>query len=328
MTFTPPNEKDIAGIFKQALKKDVLSIKRFPTGLTHYVYDVQTDAGRFALRVAHPEYGVKAFRAALYWYGKLKPMGIPLPEIYYEDIEAQRLPFHCYIMERFEGRDLWMVYPDMNTAAKEKLAEQIVDMQNKVGTLPLGKGFGWTFTDQSTDALKPRWLDYAGKIEEKRTIIERLGIFPVSYVDELEKAMAAHRAYFDQVKPVPFLDDIQGKNVIINERHELSGVVDVDGITYGDRIFNIALTRMALLADTGIDPADYIDMLSRKTGMTADGKEALRLYTMQFCVDFMSEVGRAFNKDRADVDPVYVEQLKKVFASLQKSVSLGKGHGR
>ena len=149
MTFVPPNEQEVAGIFKKALNKSIISVKRFPTGMAHYVYDVKTPSGNFALRVANPEMktgyeGVYAFRAALKWYNTLKPMGIILPEIYYEDIEAKNSPFHCYIMERLNGVDLMYVYDDMTTAEKEKLAKQIADMQNKVATLPFDNGFGWS----------------------------------------------------------------------------------------------------------------------------------------------------------------------------------------
>ena len=319
MTFTPPNEQEIKEIFLRALGRDVISVRRFPTGLAHFVYDVETDLGDFALRVARPDdFGLRAFRAAMYWSDRLRPMGIPMPEIFYDDIEAKHSRFHCYIMERFQGDDLYKVFADMNAAARERLAEQISDIQNKVGTLAPGRGFGCTFTPDDVDVLHASWFDYIARFDELRGRIRKAGVFSEDYVNELEAAMTAHRNYFDQIRPIPFLDDIQGKNIIVNNRHELSGIVDVDEIAYGDRIFNIALTQIALMADQTANPADYIYALCRRADVTAEGREALRLYTMHFCVEFMSEVGHAFNKDApAPIDCARNEKLREIFVGLR-----------
>ena len=55
------------------------------------------------------------------------------------------------------------------------------------------------------------------------------------------------QAYFSAVRPTAFLGDITTKNVLVHEG-KLSGIVDVDEICYGDPLFVVGLTHMALLA--------------------------------------------------------------------------------
>jgi hypothetical protein len=195
------------------------------------------------------------------------------------------------------------VYGDMTAATKEKLAEQISEIQNKVATLQFDNGIGWELGT----------VPGAERFEQLRGMIKEAGVFSPGVVDVAESGFTAHRAYFDGSRPTAFLDDMQGKNIIINDRRELSGIVDADTVAYGDRLSCIGLARMALW--TKSDPIDYINALCRGMGVAGE-REALRLYTMYFCVDFMSEIGRAFNQDPVEAAPARVEKLNKIFSEL------------
>jgi aminoglycoside phosphotransferase (APT) family kinase protein len=105
-----------------------------------------------------------------------------------------------------------------------------------------------------------------------------------------------------------FLHDITTKNVIVDGAR-LSGIVDVDDLCFGDPLLQVGLTRMALLAsDHSATYADaWIDLLGPRREQVA----ALDFYTALFCIDFMAELGRRFN--RAEPQPVektYVERLR------------------
>jgi len=91
---------------------------------------------------------------------------------------------------------------------------------------------------------------------------------------------------------------------------EISGIVDVDGVCYGDPLCVLGLTQMAILSIGG--PTDYIDYWFEFQALNQKWDESQRvfqrkiltLYTLWHCVGFMSECGRSFNRDT----PLYVDQ--------------------
>ena len=92
---------------------------------------------------------------------------------------------------------------------------------------------------------------------------------------------------------------------------ELSGIVDVDEICYGDPLFVIGLTNMALLsmqADT-----KYIDYWLDEIGATDEQRRAVMHYTLLFCVDFMGEQGMLFGNDNTIL---YNEETATFLSSL------------
>ena len=102
--------------------------------------------------------------------------------------------------------------------------------------------------------------------------------------------------YFSAVRRIAFLDDITVKNVLIHAR-KLSGIVDVDVACYGDSLLTLGLTRMALL-ERGWD-LEYVDSWAGELDLSSEQRQALRLYTALYCVDFLSEIGQEFNSNRA-----------------------------
>lgn len=103
----------------------------------------------------------------------------------------------------------------------------------------------------------------------------------------------------DRVAPVAFLDDTTTKNVLIHQGR-LSGIVDVDVVCYGDPLYVLALTYVALeAAGFGSDYADaWRDLI-----ITDDEQlDRLSLYRAVFALDLLSEAGVGFNKTAEVVD--------------------------
>jgi hypothetical protein len=110
------------------------------------------------------------------------------------------------------------------------------------------------------------------------------------------------------------LDDTTTKNVLISDGR-LRGIVDVDYVCFGDPLFTVALTRMALLS-MGAD-LEYTDAWCAALALDAHERAALTLYTCVFCVDFLSEVGHIGNHNTAIAnDDQRITQLKTVFERL------------
>jgi hypothetical protein len=108
-------------------------------------------------------------------------------------------------------------------------------------------------------------------------------------------AMNGLSDYFTGIKPIPFLDDITTKNVLVNNGR-LSGIVDVDEICYGDSLLVVGLTNMALLSMR--EDTKYVDYWLKEIDANDSQRKAVKFYTLFYCVDFMGEQGMRFGNDK------------------------------
>lgn len=310
-----PTEQDVLQILEDALGKKAKVIKRFSTGLANYVYDIKTEDGEnLVVRLARPDLK-HFFDGALYWYKQLEDIGVPIPKLYYSDISGKH-SFPVMIMERLSGVDLAVVYSKLNSEQKKILAGLIVGIQKNVATLPKGKGYGYARSYDDL-ALHDKWIDVLDEnLERSRERIKKAEIFSEEAVDKVKKLIHQYSEYFSLIEPVCFLDDITTKNVIINNG-DLSGVVDIDSVAFGDPLLTLALTRMSLLYSG--DDTKYTDYWVEILDLNDQQKKTLNLYTAMFCVDFMSEMGQLFNKNEVELpNQKKVKKLNGILSSLIK----------
>lgn len=313
-----PTSGDARVIVRTVLDCDIRSIKRFSSGLCHYVYDVVTvDGEKFVIRIAHPA-DRSTLAGSVYWSGWLRPRGVPLPKLVHADLERTISPLQFVILERLPGTDLGRVYAQLSLRQKQELATNLTHMQAIMSLLPRGNGFGPVF---AYDGGFPHrgWEDFiASLITRSRARLSEMSAGVLPSVDLVEDTMRSLVSYFDSVEPIAFLDDITTKNVIVY-RGVLSGIVDVDSVCFGDSLLTIGLTQAALL-ERGLD-LDYIRAWTDLMNLNRSQARALWFYTMLFCVDFMSEVGQTYNRE----GPLYVgpQRLRRLENTLEALLSCG-----
>lgn len=317
-TARAPNEEDASRILTAVTGENVASMRRFPTGLAHYVYDARLENGATCVvRLTRPEWR-DAFVGALHWNRLLRPLGIPLPEIIEADASGDCYGFPMLILERLPGTDLGEVYPTLSIEQKRQIAQQIVDIQRRVATLPNAPGFGYAHSHDDR-TLKPSWRDVIDEhLERSRGRIRSARVIDEAVVERLGRAVAAQSDYIAHVEPGCFLDDTTTKNVII-ANGRLSGIVDVDVVCFGDPLYTLALTQMALL-NLGYDHT-YTDVWTDQLALNSEQRDALMLYTAIFCVAFMSEIGQRFNQDAAPpADPAHICHLSAILDNLLQTL--------
>ena len=298
-------------------------IARFPSGLAHYVYDGRlVDDRQLVVRLTRPDSRAD-FAGAVYWSQTLKPLGVPLPELCYVDIDGHTDGFPVLIMERLPGTDLGAVYPLLSGAQKLHIARQIVALHRRVTKLPRGAGFGYGFSFDDP-SLKHTWKDVVdASLERSRRRILAAGLVSVEVVERVQEAVDRFGDYLSTVAPTCFLHDTTTKNVIV-DGGQLSGIVDVDSMCFGDPLFTPALTRMALLSSAY--DAVYVDAWTAELELTPLQQRALTLYTAVFCVNFLAELGHAFNRETAEpVQPQRVRHLLMTLADLLAEAGRGLG---
>ncbi|HEX8036511.1 MAG TPA: phosphotransferase [Ktedonobacterales bacterium] len=308
-----PTREDAMRVVRHALGAGVSAISRFPTGLSHYVYDVVTDDGRrIVVRMASSDTR-DALAGGIYWHERLRAVGVPLPALLYANLgQGDDLP--VMVLERLPGCDLGDEYDQLTPLQRRAIAHQIASIQSRVATLPPARGFGFAHSyDDPT--LYASWLDVVlAELERSRQRISAVGMVDISHMDRVSERVQTIAPYLRTVEPCAFLDDTTTKNVLIHEG-TLSGIVDTDYVCFGDPLFTVALTRMSLLAHE--HDIDYITYWCEHLRLSEPQRHALDIYTAVFCVNFLSEIGQQFNKDEAPpVDGVYQRHLEAILRRL------------
>ena len=305
-----PTDSDAKAIASRYLASEEFSLKRFPTGLCHYVYEVTPQNGEvFVLRMGHSDTR-EHLTGSVYWTEQLSPLGIPIPKILCEDLTG---PFPYTILNRIPGQDLGDIYASLESDQKRALAHDLAYWQAKVGELQKGNGFGFGFS-HNDPRLKRSWVEVIdSQIDRARNWISNNAVCNVTHVDRVEKESHCLESYLDGIQAKPFLHDTTTKNVLISQQ-KLSGIVDIDDVCFGDSLFVVALTNMALLS-RGYT-TDYITFWCDALNLSDEQMKALNFYTAIFCVTFMGEIGQKFNKETVEVDMNQVNLYEKILDKL------------
>lgn len=282
-----PTADDARAIAANALGEEIISVARFTTGAGNWVYDVTP--------AKHDPVVVRFCRHANECAGGvqlnefLRPKRIPLPELIAHHLPDATDDRAWMILHRFPGNDLGHVYPKLTRLQLIAILNQVMHAQKIVQQLPQSTRFG--FSEGLNPPAHDNWADVLNEsldISQKR--IKEVGAVSTSIVDRVRGAVAQFD--FAEVRPIPFLDDTTTRNVIVHN-DIFEGIVDVDGLCYGDPLFVVALTRNALLA-RGWDTV-YTDTWTSRLDLPTIRRQHLDLYTAIFAVNFISEQGQQFN---------------------------------
>ncbi|MDE7294170.1 MAG: hypothetical protein K2N72_07075 [Oscillospiraceae bacterium] len=195
-----------------------------------------------------------------------------------------------------------MVYGELTADEKMGIAREVTEIQKKVSRLDLGDSDEWDWDD---------FIDEMLETAERRII--KNGYFDREKVRLLKSEKGRLREYFEKVRPVPYLDDISTKNLLIYEG-KISGIIDVDEMGAGDSLTFIALTYVALLNERY--DTDYVEYLLSERGCADDEMNAFLFYSLVFCVDFMGERGCVFGDKKVAVNEEIICRLNGIFDML------------
>jgi hypothetical protein len=308
--FTPPTAFDIKDIAMQYGGENEYVVKRFNTGLCHYVFDVSSAKNRFVVRVCHPLN--KAYlEGYLFWENELKGYDLPIAKILADNMDKG---YYYLILERLNGVDLGCIYEELSTDEKLDIVKQLVKFQNIADLLPEGSGFGWG-THYQCSNLKSSWLEIIeSSLVRAREWVTEVGKVDLKYISKVESLKDGFQEYFKTIRPKAYFHDLTTKNLLISEdSHRVVGFVDVDEMGFGDKYYHISLMNMALLAG-GHNP-DLVDMWLSELSSSEIQRRVITFYTLIHCVTFMGENGKAFNGE-AIFSEDYQSRLDHIFSRL------------
>ncbi len=293
----------ISEIFSLHFGKNPEWWERCSAGFGNYVFIVKYGDVKYILRCSEDE---GAYSGTVKWLGILSAVGVPVPEVLFC---GRHGGFDYLILSFIEGRDMGTVYGELSVDEKRGIARGITEIQKKASRLDLGGLDEWDWNG---------FIDEMLETAERR--IARNGYFDCEKVRLLRAEKGRLGEYFEKVTPVPYLDDISTKNLLIHEG-KISGIIDVDEMGVGDSLTFIALSYVALLND-GYE-TDYVDFLLSERGCTGDEMNAFLFYSLMYCVDFMGERGCVFGDKKVAVNEEIICRLNGIFDMLW-----GKWRGR
>lgn len=292
-------EKIISRICMQCLSKNPQSIERCAVGQGNYVYIVECADVKYVIRCSE-EHNV--YKDTIYWLEQLASIEIPIPKVIAHGNFEQ---YEYLILNYFEGKDIGLVYTQLNDEDKKEIAKEIVAIQNKVAALKL-------------ENVEPQWSWHSvinDMLERSKERIAVNGYFDVEKVDRLWKIAEQLDEYFTNIKPIAYLDDVSTKNLLIHNGR-ISGIVDIDWMGIGDKLTYVALTNVALLnmeCDT-----DYVKYILAEMQLNDVEKKAFLFYTLMFCVDFMGERGMQFMDKTVEVNGQIIDRLNGIYEQLMQ----------
>ena len=268
------------------------SVQRNQVGIAAYVYTVEINKSKYVIKLSETK---ELICGSTYWLDKLQNFNLPIPKIL--TINTHTNPYY-FIMSCIDGKDLGLVYNDLSSEQKRNIAHDIYKYQNIIQSLPLANGYGFLNSYEDKNNIKNNWKEVVeSHIQRSENRIFQNGIFSIDYVNRVRSFILYFNDYFNTIKARAFFDDATTKNVLILDG-KLAGIIDLDWICFGDRLYVIALTTMSLLSMHA--DLEYVEYWKKLEKLSKMQETVLLFYILVFCIDFMSEKGMRFNKEETD----------------------------
>jgi aminoglycoside phosphotransferase len=283
-----------------------IEVRRFPTGLTHYVFEATFDAHpSVVIRIA-ASHGHAAMRNAAKLSQLLRPRRVPLPAILAENLDA---PYPYLILERLPGCDLGEVVRKLSKDQLESVAATVVEAQRATAGLPCAaQKYGYAVS--SEEAPYQEWSQVlSAHLERSQKRMATARLYDVRETETLSSVLKDLKEEIQAAPAIPFLHDTTTKNVIVSPELRCSGIVDVDDLCFGDPRYVVALTEASLLARR--IPLHYTNSWMRIAGFSVD--RLYRVYVALFLADFMAERGQNFNGNEPAMDAELDQHLHRLY---------------
>jgi Phosphotransferase enzyme family len=288
----PETESLVRALVADVTGRSVRAVGRMAYGHGSVTYRVAVDGGPDVIVRTNTDPDVYA--GTLANLDTLHGLGLPVPSVLRADLTCSRFPFAYVITDTFPGRDLGFELAGMREVQMARLAEQVVGFERQMSTLPEGLGYG--FMPIGAAGGHRRWID---AVRADRRLIVAAGDAGLEgssgagvdapladLIADVRRAVDRSEARLDAIEPICFLDDLTTKNVIVHNG-VLQGIVDFDVVCYGDPMYWLALTQVAVVSDVGEAGRFYVDELTRLWHPSAFEQANLALYSALHAVEFL-----------------------------------------
>lgn len=284
MSRTPVAAEGTAGhvrrLIESTFRRSVETINQMTYGHGSVTYKVTCHDEVFIVRTNTDS---SAFEGTLGNLDYLHRLGLPVPTVLASDMSQTQVPFAYMVTDAFRGTDLGFVLGSMTRAQQTRLAEQIVEFERMATELPAGSRYG--YVPIGATGTENRWSDVVRKDRHPRA--PEADHVVAALIDRTLAVVDAETELIDSTPPTCFFDDLTTKNVIV-DRGSLQGLVDFDVVCYGDPMYWLSLTNVAVVSDVGEAGYFYLRELKRLWKPNDHEIQRLGLYTALHAAEFLS----------------------------------------
>ncbi|MFI1041567.1 phosphotransferase family protein [Streptomyces hygroscopicus] len=253
-------------------------------GRSHFVFTVGLASGECVIaRIARPDRG-ECFAGFAYWRRQLARVGIPVPRVLSMDLTGTVLSWPIMLIEQAPGDDLCNVYADLTAVEKRSVADDLIDIQHRMRSLPSGPGYGG-IAHYADLRCHPRWSDvlweyFTGAVNHLMPT-QRQG----PAIEEIRRTIHELSPQFDRVAPLPYLIDATHQNVLVDSGR-VTAIVDLDEVGFGDPLFPLGVARAGLLARG--PEADCIEQVAAPLCVGPNRQRIFDLYSAIACLKMLA----------------------------------------
>jgi len=132
--------------------------------------------------------------------------------------------------------------------------------------------------------------------------------------------LVKYKNYFESVSSQFYFDDMSSKNVIINGG-KFNGLVDLDGIVYGDYLEGVGRIKASWYGTKNGD--FYVNAIMSSLGLSDKQKEIVCLWALLNRIFWQSEMGMKFNQNTSQqIDSEKVEAGNIAIDGLAKELGV------
>lgn len=244
---------------------------------------------------------------------------LKVPEIVAEDYSKTKTSYNWQILTRLEGLDIDKVISTLSDEQLDAIAKEIADIVKKLITLPTNGMYGWAGLDG--ERLKPNLTQEAeGMLERVKSRNERTGVIKEKYILLFEKALDTYKDYFASAPSQFYFDDMSSKNVMVSDG-KFTGLVDLDGVAYGDPLEGIGRIKASWYGTHYGD--HYANAVMDALDLDEERKKIVCMWALLNRISWQSEIGVQFNQNTSpEIDPKRVEAGEKVIEGLANELGV------
>ncbi len=292
-------------------------IERMKVGLDNEVYAVELEGQKYIVRLNQRD----SLKGSSKNIPLFKSKNIKVPEIIAEDYSKRIIPYNWQILTKLEGTDIDKTISILTEEQLDDIAKEIANIVKKLIALPTNGMYGWVGLDENK--LKST---LAEEVEEMLATIksrnEKTGVVKEKYIKFFEEVLDKYKDYFKSALSQFYFDDMSSKNVIINEG-KFNGLVDLDGIAYGDPLEGIGRIKASWYGTIFGDY--YAKAIMDSLELNDKQREVVSIWALLNRIYWQSEIGVQFNQNTSlEIDPKRAESGNKVIESLAKELELEK----
>lgn len=313
---TQSHEKMIQRVLASRFHLTPKYIHRITIGICNEVYRVGLEKEEVIVRLSQHDRFLMGSHDHI---PKFKALGIRVPDILDEDYSRHLIPFAYQVLSKIEGKDLGEVIESLSEQQLKDLAKEIVNIFNKVRTIPSSNKFGVIWgggDDEISDTWTERMLIW---IEESKQRGLSTGVMDDKMVQIAENLYRKYQFYFDNVKPTTYYGDICSKNVMI-DHGVFSGLVDLDGLTQGDPLEGIGRIKLSWYGTRHGEI--YATAIMDELRLMQEDRNIVTMYALLNQISWTCENGIQFNQNtKAVVDSKRLHWDKDIIKKLTSELN-------